>query len=150
MPDDVAALPHLDEHSVFVAASPEGVWEALGTLELSGYVAETYSRLLGCEDTHPTGPRPLAEGSSFPGFHVVDIERPRELVLAGRHRFAHYGLIFRIDESGASTTKLSAESRTAFPGIPGRIYRFLLMNSGAHVLSVRRMLKTVQRRAELV
>ena len=145
---DIDALPYLDEHQVLVAGSPDQVWESLGHLSFSGRVAEAYARLIGCEDTQPSGPRPLAEGSAFPGFHVVESDPSRRLVLAGRHHFAHYALTFRLEPAGPSTTRLSAESRTAFPGARGRIYRFLLMSSGAHVISVRHMLKSVRRRAE--
>jgi hypothetical protein len=141
-------LPYIDEHALLVAASPEIVWDALGTLQFSGPVVEAYGRLIGCEDLKATGPRPLAEGSAFPGFHVVSSEAPRELALAGRHRFARYELTFRIDSAGPATTRLVAESRAEFPGLHGSVYRFLLMRTGAHVISVRRMLKSVRQRAE--
>ena len=133
---------------MLVAATPDAVWDSLGHLEFGGPVVEAYARLIGCDDTESAGPRPVSEGSAFPGFHVVSAEPPRELVLAGRHRFAHYALIFRVDEAGPATTRLTAESRSAFPGLHGRVYRFLLMRTGAHVISVRRMLRAVRRRAE--
>lgn len=145
---DVSSLPYLDEHSLLIAGTSDRVWDALGDLSFSGPVVEAYARLIGCEDTRPSGPRPLAEGSAFPGFRVVECERASRLALAGRHRFARYALIFTVSPAGPGTIRLTAESRTEFPGMHGRVYRFLLMRSGAHVFFVRQMLKIVRRRAE--
>lgn len=77
-------LPHIDEHSVEIAASPEAVWEALSrVVEASFGSAATgrVARLLGCADVNASGPRPLATGSAFPGFHVEAAKRPHELAL---------------------------------------------------------------------
>ncbi len=104
--------------------------------------------LLGCEDTAPSGPRPLAVGSAFPGFHVEAAEPERELTLAGRHRFSTYLLSFRLEEAGAGRTRLVAETRAAFPGLKGSAYRALVIGTRVHVLVARRLLTAIKRRAE--
>lgn len=143
-------LPHVDEHSTSVDATAERTWEALlrtvdGTLA-SGRAARG-ARLLGCEDAEAAGPRPLAPGATIPGFHVEVAERPRELALAGAHRFSRYALIFRLDP-GDGVTRLRAETRARFPGLRGRAYRALVIGSRMHVVVTRRLLAAVKRRAE--
>src|SRR5690606_26998270 len=105
-------------------------------------------RLVGVADGTASGPRPLAVGSAFPGFRVVVAVPQRELVLQGRHRFSTYALIFRLEPAGASGTRLRAESRAAFPGRPGTLYRLLVVGTRGHVILMRRLLATVRRRAE--
>lgn len=143
-------LPHVDELSVEVAAEPEATWEALlrvveGSFSSSGGRA---TRLLGCEDVATRGPRPLTSGSAFPGFHVETAEPPSELVLAGRHRFSNYALIFRVDDLGGERTRLRAETRASFPHLKGRIYRGLVIGTRGHVLVTNRLLRAAKRRAE--
>ena len=95
-----------------------------------------------------SGPRPLALGTVMPGFRVVAATPGSELVLEGRHRFSDYALIFRIEASGPGGASLTAESRAAFPGWTGRLYRMAVIGTGGHALSVRRILTSVRRRAE--
>ncbi|MGW1397782.1 hypothetical protein ACWCRF_03655 [Streptomyces sp. NPDC002405] len=67
----IAALPYVDEHATVVAADTGAVWRGLGAaLEGSfcGPGAARYARLVGCADRAASGPRPLAEGSTLPGF----------------------------------------------------------------------------------
>ena len=140
---------HLDEHAVDVAAGAEAVWAALlDTLGATRPGAATYARLVGCADHDATGPRPLAAGSTVPGFRVAAADPPRELLLEGRHRFSTYALAFRIDDLGPGRTRLRAESRADFPGLRGRVYRGLVVGSGGHVVLVRRLLAGIGRRAE--
>src|SRR6187200_1074214 len=90
---DPEALPFLDEHGVEVAAPPEVVWESLCRVaegSFSSPFAARFARLVGCEATTASGPRPLAEGSAFPGFTVARSEPGSELALAGRHRYSDY------------------------------------------------------------
>jgi hypothetical protein len=147
----VEHLPHIDEHSVDVGASPEAVWSALlGVVEGSFGSDRTgrVARLLGCVDVDAGGPRPLAAGSAFPGFHVEVAHELRELGLAGSHRFSHYALIFRLEEAGDGRTSLRAETRATFPGIKGAIYKTLVIGTRGHVLVTRRLLDAAKRRAE--
>ncbi|MCP3804818.1 hypothetical protein NLX83_36685 [Allokutzneria sp. A3M-2-11 16] len=144
------APPHLDEHAVTVDAAPEAVWAALGDVldrTFSGAVAQTYARLVGCPDHAASGPRPLAEGSTIAGFRVTAAVPPSELLLEGRHRFSTYALVFRIDRVAPNRTRLRAESRAAFPGAAGRLYRALVIGTGGHVFGVRRLLSGVATRA---
>jgi hypothetical protein len=141
------ALPYIDEHAVTIDASRQAVWRSLVEMP-DAMISPTFARLLGCADSEASGPRPLAEGSIVPGFHVVTADEPSELALAGRHHFSDYLLVFRLDELAPGRTRLRAESRAAFPKARGAVYRMLLMGTGGHVLVTRRMLAAVKRRAE--
>jgi hypothetical protein len=147
---DVERLPHIDEHSASIAADPEATWEALlRVVEGSFGAAPTgrVARLLGCADVQRSGPRPLADGSALPGFHVETAQRPKILFLAGRHRFSDYALIFRLEQNGAGQTVLRAETRAEFPGIKGSVYRTLVIGTRGHVLVTRRLLGATKRMA---
>ncbi|MET8041993.1 hypothetical protein ABZU25_14175 [Micromonospora sp. NPDC005215] len=145
------SLPHLDEHATLIAATPYHVWP-----HLAGVVEATfsrpgmtgYARLMGAADPITSGPRPLTEGSTFPGFHVATAIPSQELTLRGSHRFSTYALIFRLDPDGPARSRLRAETRAVFPGLAGGLYRHLLLRSGGHVIGVRRMLAAVRRRSE--
>lgn len=150
MPASSESLPYVDEHSVTIDADGEKTWSALlrvveGTFGGGG--TARFARLLGCADTAAGGPRPLAPGSTVPGFQVEAAEAPRELALGGSHRFSNYALIFRLKE-GDGGTILSAETRAGFPGLQGRAYRALVIGTHVHVLVTRRLLDAAKRRAE--
>jgi len=141
------SLPYIDEHAVTIEADRQAVWRSL--LEMPDALnSPSFARLLGCADAEASGPRPLTEGSIVPGFRVVTAEVPSELALAGHHHFSDYLLVFRLDELAPDRTRLRAESRGAFPGARGAVYRMLLMGTGGHVLVTRRMLAAVRRSAE--
>ena len=95
-----------------------------------------------------SGPRPLAQGSAFPGFHVEAAETGSRLALAGRHRFSTYLLTFRLEDAGAGGTVITAETRATFPGIKGTIYRALVIGTRMHVVVTRRLLTAAKHRAE--
>ena len=116
-----ARLPHVDEHSIEIAADPARTWEA---------VVRT------------------AEGLPSRGFRVASKVPEEELGLSGHHPFSRYALIFRIDDLGEGRTKLRAETRAAFPKLRGRIYRALVIGTRMHVLVTRRLLGATKRRAE--
>lgn len=144
-------LPHVDEHSSAIEADPGATWEALlRVVEGSFGSARTgrVARLLGCADVEAAGPRPPATGSTFPGFHVATAEPPRELALAGSHRYSDYALIFRLDDLGGGRTRLRAETRAEFPGLKGRAYRAMVIGTRGHVVVTRRLLGAAKRRAE--
>jgi hypothetical protein len=148
---DPAGLPHVDEHSIAIEAMPDATWDALLRVVEGSFASGASSkgaRLLGCADNAASGPRPLATGSVLPGFHVETAERPRELALSGRHRFSDYALIFRLDEQGEGRTVLRAETRAAFPGLKGRVYRAMVIGTRMHVLVTRRILDATRRSAE--
>ncbi|MFL5833474.1 MAG: hypothetical protein ACJ76B_05800 [Solirubrobacterales bacterium] len=150
MHPDSESLPFVDEHGVEVAASPEAVWEALGRVAAGSFsspAAAGFARLLGCEPSAPSGPRPLAEGSAIPGFAVARAEPGSELALVGRHRYSEYALVFHLAR-GEGTTRLRAETRARFPGASGRLYRAGVIGTRAHVLVTMRLLNAVKQRAE--
>jgi hypothetical protein len=147
----ITSLPHVDEHAMVIGAGAEAVWRSLGeTLDrsFSRPRATGYARLVGSADRTATGPRPPAEGSTFPGFRVISAVPGRELVLAGCHRFSSYALIFRLDQIGPERSRLRAETRAVFPGLMGGLYRLLVIGTGGHVVGMRRLLSAVRRRAE--
>jgi hypothetical protein len=147
----IPSLPYRDEHTTVVAAGADDVWRGLGeTLDrsFSRPGANRYARLVGCADRTASGPRPLAEGSTIPGFRVAAVVPGRELVLGGRHRFSSYALIFRLAPAGPGRSRLTAETRATFPGPAGALYRLLVLGTGGHAVGVRRLLAAVRRRAE--
>jgi hypothetical protein len=144
-------LPYIDEHSVSIDADVEGAWGALQRVLGRSFGSGTtgrFARLLGCADTEASGPRPLAPGSTVPGFHVEHAEQPVELALAGSHRFSRYALAFRLEADRDSHTLLRAETRAAFPGLTGSTYRALVIGTRIHVLVTRRLLGATKRLAE--
>jgi hypothetical protein len=146
-----ADLPHVDEHSIAIAATPDATWNALLRMVEGSFASRASTRgarLLGCTDTVASGPRPLADGSVLPGFHVETAHAPRELALAGGHHFSDYALIFRLDEVSGDRTALRAETRAAFPGLKGRAYRAMVIGTRIHVLVTRRILGAAKRSAE--
>lgn len=146
-----ADLPHVDEHSIAIEAMPDATWDALLRVVEGSFASGASAkgaRLLGCADTVAAGPRPLAAGSVLPGFHVEAAEQPRELALAGSHRFSDYALIFRLDQQGDGITTLRAETRATFPGLKGRAYRTMVIGTRMHVLVTNRILGAAKRSAE--
>jgi hypothetical protein len=144
-------LPYVDEHATSIAAGIDDVWPSLlETLDesFSRSRVARYARLVGCVDGAASGPRPLAQGSTIPGFRVVAVDPGRELVLQGHHRFSSYALIFRLEHGAAGQPRLRAESRATFPGFWGGVYRLVVISSGGHVRAVRSMLAVVRRDAE--
>jgi hypothetical protein len=150
MAPDPDSLPFVDEHGVEVAAPPEAVWPALCWVaegSFSSPAAAWFAGMVGCESTAVSGPRPLAEGSAFPGFVVARAAPGSELALVGRHRYSEYALVFRLSGEGG-TTRLRAETRARFPGGAGRLYRAAVVGTRGHVLVTMRLLAAVKRRAE--
>ncbi len=151
MPVDAESLPFVDEHSTEVDSPPGRVWGSLLVIaerSFAGGATPRMARLLGCEDQVVTGPRPLAAGSAFPGFHIAVAEPERELALGGSHRFSRYALVFRLDDLGGGRTRLRAVTRAEFPGLKGGAYRALVIGTRMHVLVTRRLIGTVKARAE--
>jgi hypothetical protein len=149
--NETERLPYVDEHSLVVEAGREDTWKSLLRVveaSVSSGAAPRFARIVGCADTAPSGPRPLAEGSALSGFHVAAAEAPEELALAGSHRFSDYALVFRLDPIGAGRTHVRAETRAEFPGLKGGLYRALVIGTRMHVLVTRRILAGVKRNAE--
>lgn len=142
-------LPFIDEHDIEVEASPEAVWAALAAVlprAFGGRGAMGFARGVGCEEVRHEGVFP-DRGAKVIGFHVAASDPPRLLSLRGRHRFARYELAFHI-EPDAQGTRLRAVTRAVFPGFRGWCYRTAVIGSRGHVVVVRRLLRSVRRRAE--
>jgi hypothetical protein len=149
-PVDGEVLPLLDEHATDIDAAADDVWTALITT-LDATLSRPWSivagEVLGCADTRASGPRPLTEGSTVPGFRVAGAVPGALLALEGRHRWSAYDLVFRLERIDGRT-RLRAESRADFPGLAGNTYRLLVVGTGGHAVAVRRLLAAVRHRAE--
>jgi hypothetical protein len=143
-------LPHVDEHVVDVAAPPGRAWTALLAV-LHGTFGSTAARgiavALGCVPSATSGWGRPDVGSTVPGFRITSAEPPALLVVAGRHRFSRYGIVFRLEPT-ATGCRVRAETRARFPGPHGALYRMAVIGTGPHVLVTTRMLRTVARVAE--
>ena len=144
-------LPYIDEHSIVIVAPAEVVWDV--ALEMFGKSfsrtgARSFARLVGCDPAELSEWDRPGVGSSIPGFQIVQADAPHLLVLAGRHRFSRYGIVLRIEPVNGRTT-CRFESRAAFPGLHGRLYRFAVVGTHGHVVAVRRLLSAIRRTAEL-
>ncbi|MBU3691756.1 MAG: hypothetical protein FGM38_06915 [Solirubrobacterales bacterium] len=150
MAANLEELPFIDRHSVEVEAGPQATWDALvGVLvsTLGSRGSKLAARALGCTERGEPD-RPLAQGASIPGFRVVTFAPTTELTLAGEDRFSRYRLGFSLEQATTGRTTLSAATNAAFPGLHGRLFRTLVVGSGAHALVTGRLLKTVGRAAE--
>lgn len=131
---DHRELPFVDEHTIGIAASRDAVWAALRR-----YVAT--SLRVGGPLATILGTRPPA------GFEVADRQPTERLTLIGRHRFSRYMLMFDLADAGDGVTRLSAKTYAAFPGAHGRVYRALVVGTGAHVIATRRIMRSIRRLA---
>ena len=98
---ELGALPRIDEHSAVIDRGVQATWASLLHVveaSFSSGLAPRFTRALGCADTAAGGPRPLAPGSTLPGFHVAEASSPRKLVLLGSHRYSRYALSFALEE----------------------------------------------------
>jgi hypothetical protein len=145
----LADLPRIDEHAVLVAATPEAVWNAaLQTLHgASAGSTPLVARLLGCDPPSSGGWERPGVGSAVPGFEVVAADRPRLLAVAGSHRFSRYGIVLRIEPADGAV-RCRAESRAAFLGVAGRLYRLAVVSTGGHAAAVSHLLARIRRAAE--
>lgn len=144
----MADLPFIDEHHIVVDSTPATAWATLlEAVDGAFSGSSAFASVLGCQNTTTSGRRPLATGSTLPGFHVARAMRERELSLEGRHRFSTYALTFRLEPVEGNSTSVTAESRAAFPGVHGRLYRTAVIRSGAHAHLLRRLLLRLQPQA---
>lgn len=147
----VEPLPLVDRHGFRTAVDADKVWAALAPTLLAGFGtrrARWFARVAGCSERNVSRPFLMKPGDRLAGFRIVTAEPPGELVLEGRHRFARYALVFRVSRRDGITT-VGAETRAAGQGSAGRAYLGLVVGSGAHARTVRRLLRGLRRRAEL-
>jgi hypothetical protein len=132
----VTELPFVDEHTHIVDASPEVTWRALTQYATGGLLLSARNPLALVLGTQPRG-----------GFEIADSVDGSTLDLTGRHRFSRYRLRFVLTGVGGKT-QLAARTYALFPGPHGRIYRALVIGSGAHAVATRGILRTVADLAE--
>jgi hypothetical protein len=146
----IEGLPSLDEHSIEVDAPADAAWSALFPVlegSFAGPMSTRIARALGCAQTERDGDL-RHPGGTLPGFVVARAVPPALLALLGAHRFSRYALVFGIDRLPGGRCRVRAETRAEFPGAAGRAYRALVIATHGHVLVVRRLLRTIRRRAE--
>ncbi|MCV7409750.1 hypothetical protein AWC05_24210 [Mycobacterium florentinum] len=115
-------LPYIDEHAITVDANRAETWSAL-------------LRVM-CRDPHDPATVPI-------GFVLDEAREPERLALKGRHLFAVYRWVFELDTDAAGRTRVRATTWAAFPGVHGKIYRALVIGTGAHRVVTRRTLKHI-------
>jgi hypothetical protein len=115
-------LPYIDEHAIEIDATPAETWTAL--LKVI------------CRDADDPATVPL-------GFVLGEATPPLRFVLKGRHPFAIYQWVFELDDRGPRRTRVRSQTWAAFPGLHGKIYRALVIGTGAHRVVVRLMLRRI-------
>lgn len=133
-------LPYIDEYATPVAGPPDQTWETI-TRVLRGERRSMRAliRVLGATPGERSGDWDGdLDGATLPGFAVAEARRPERLELRGRHRFARYTLVFLVEGD-----RVRAQTYAAFPGVKGRVYRALVISSGAHRLVTQRLLRRV-------
>jgi len=144
-------LPAIDEHSIEVAAPAEATFAALfPTLEsaLGSRFAQSYCERMDAVEKEAHGDL-HHPGGTLPGFTVTRAIAPVMLALAGKHRFAQYAVVFKIDLLPGQRSRVRLETRAQFTGRKGSFYKIGVIGTRGHVLVVRRMLRSIKRRAEL-
>ncbi|WP_292981170.1 DUF2867 domain-containing protein [Mycobacterium sp.] len=119
-------LPYIDEHAISIAATRAETWPA---------VLKTI-----CRDPDDPSTVPL-------GFVLDEARPPERLALKGRHLFARYLWVFELDTDGPRRTRVRSATWAHFPGFHGKIYRALVIGTGAHRVVVRATLKRISSRA---
>ncbi len=150
MSDD-ALLPFVDAWSIDIAAHPPVVWAALLASvpgPHAGAVLRAWARVWGADPAESNGLAVHALGAERPGFVVCEVVPPATYALSGRHRFARYQLVFRIEQRGSGESRLTAETFASFPGTGGRLYRTLLIDAKLHALVMWITTRVLRRRAE--
>lgn len=130
-------VPFVDDHTRTVGASPAATWQAAADLLDVPFrgIAGRYARLVG------------VKGERL--FTVAQSEPPYLLGLVGEHRFSTYRLTFSLRETGPGRTAITAHTSAVFPGVAGRLYRLAVIDSRAHVVATRYLLRKIAKRAAL-
>lgn len=115
-------LPYIDEHARSVAGNRAQVWRGL-------------LRVV-CKNPDDPTTVPI-------GFVLGSVTETKQLELRGRHWFSRYALVFELDEQDPDHTRVRAQSWAEFPGPAGKVYRMLVISSGAHRIVVRALLSRI-------
>ena len=127
-------LPFIDEHTTVVPAPADATWTAARdvlNVPLRG-LGLRYARLI------------QVRGDRV--FTLEDAQPPVRLGLTGRHRFSRYALTVTLRAVDPHRTEVTARTDAEFPGAAGRVYRALVIDSRAHVLAMRFVLRRIARR----
>jgi hypothetical protein len=128
-------LPYVDTHRVRITVARDRVWTA---------VRESADSI----GIGPRNPLALVLGTEpRSGFEIAHEVPPRQLGLAGRHRFARYLLVFDLAEAGDGETLLSAHTYSDFRGPHGQVYRALVIGTRLHVVATRSILRSIRHRS---
>jgi hypothetical protein len=143
--------PPVDEHCVEIGAPPIEVWSQLwpvvnGATGSSG-VKNLFAKVVGVRDLAGEPLDRPEPGAAITGFRVAEVAEPRLLDLEGEHRFSRYRLKFTLRPVEGGTL-LCAETRAAFPGLKGQLYKTAVIRTRGHVLATRSILRAVRTRAE--
>jgi hypothetical protein len=146
------ALPFVDDHTLQIEAPLDSVWRALLRTARASFAITLPKPILalwGLEETKRAGAwdASVAVGDTLLGFHVDACSPGQLLALRGRHRFSRYELRFELEPMGGADVTIHAKAFAVFPGWAGRLYRALVIGTGGHSVVVRRMLRSVARRA---
>lgn len=146
-----ALLSLVEARAIDIDAPPRVVWEVL-LGSVPGPRGSAWLRVgavvLGAEPRAANGLASHTIGAERPGFAVCEVVAPVTYALAGRHRFAHYQLVFGIMQRDAGRCRLTAETFARFTGHGSRIYRTLVVDTNTHALVTWTMLRMLRRRAE--
>ena len=129
-------LPFVDEHTIGIAAPREIVWTALQRYAATSLRVGKGGLLATILGTQPPS-----------GFAVSESTPTERLTLVGRHRFSRYMLAFELTDASDGNTQVSAKTYAVFPGPHGRVYRTLVINTGAHVIATRHIIRSIRRLA---
>lgn len=143
-------LPLIDVHRTKIAAEAPAVWEAVLTAidrTFSGAATRAFGTLVRNDPARTSGPRPLAEGATMPGFRVTKAQPEQVFEIKGSHVFSRYALRLHLEPLGPHTV-LTATTLAEFPGLHGRAHRCAVIGSGGHARAVRRLLTAVRQLAE--
>lgn len=115
-------LSYIDEHAIAIDASAADTWAAL--LKVM------------CRNPPDPATVPL-------GFTLDEAIPLRRFALKGRHFFAVYRWGFELDDHGPNRTVVRSQTWADFPGLHGKVYRALVIGTGAHRVVVRLVLRRI-------
>ncbi|MGJ0202986.1 hypothetical protein [Leucobacter sp. gxy201] len=139
-------LPLLDEHRTGAAAPPAAVWASLLAC-VGGFdngAARAYASAVRARPRFADGRFP-EQGSAVPGFAVSHIDRPRALVLSGRHLLSEYAMVILVDADVDDRVTVRIRSHATFAGLQGALYRLAVFGTGMHRILLKRLLRTIAR-----
>lgn len=144
-------LPYIDEHVAQIRARTDDTWTAL-TAVMAGATPKpgiAVDMMLRPDPGTLTGDwTDVRADNTIVGFRVTEARPNQRLALAGKHNFSRYRLVFDMETVENELVVLHARSWGEFPGVPGRIYRGLVIGTGGHRLVMSMMLRRIKRQAE--